>query len=246
MQPHLERTTTTAISSSIRTPLFLFLVVCLFSVSVELSFAQDAGQIHVVRPGENLSTIARSYGVSLSALTQANGISNPDLVRVGQVLVIPGGAPQATEARPTSTPAPQSDTTRPSSAPSAQYIPQVQSNPAPVASANDVLHTVYPGESLSSIARRFGTTVSAIMTRNRLPSSLIYSGQRLIIPAGVRPAAQDVVPTTPVEPSTDATAAPTRIATPKVTSTPTPTPTRTVPSMLLLPTADATPTPARR
>lgn len=100
MQPELERTTTTAITSSIRGLLLFLLVVCLFSVPVEISFAQDAGQTHVVRPGEYLSTIASRYGVSLSALIRANGISNPNLVRAGQVLIIPGGAPQATEAPP--------------------------------------------------------------------------------------------------------------------------------------------------
>jgi LysM repeat protein len=95
MQPELERTTTTAITSSIRGLLLFLLVVCLFSVPVEISFAQDAGQTHVVRPGEYLSTIASRYGVSLSALIRANGISNPNLVRAGQVLIIPGGAPPA-------------------------------------------------------------------------------------------------------------------------------------------------------
>ena len=44
---------------------------------------------HVVRPGENLASIARRYRVSLLALVQANGLSNPNRVMVGQVLVIP-------------------------------------------------------------------------------------------------------------------------------------------------------------
>ena len=46
-------------------------------------------------------------------------------------------------------------------------------------------HVVGPGETLSSIATRYGTTISAIQTANNLPNSnFIYSGQRLIIPGG--------------------------------------------------------------
>ena len=214
----------------------------------ETAFAQDTGQTHVVRPGENLSTIARRYGVSLSTLTRANGISNANLLRVGQVLVIPGGEPQAPKPPPTSTPVPRSGATRAPSAPSAQYMPQIQSDPKPTAAANDVLHTVYPGESLSSIARKFGTTVSAIMSRNRLPSSLIYSGQRLIIPAGRVPASSSVRPAATVARPANVTGTATRTATPRPTRTriPKATPTRSLPGLLRLPTRAATPTPARR
>ncbi len=52
----------------------------------------DSGGVHVVRSGETLASIARQYGVSASALARANGIANPDLIRVGQRLVIPGGS----------------------------------------------------------------------------------------------------------------------------------------------------------
>jgi murein DD-endopeptidase MepM/ murein hydrolase activator NlpD len=45
---------------------------------------------HVVAPGENLYRIALHYGVSVGRLMAANGISDPDTLCVGQVLVIPG------------------------------------------------------------------------------------------------------------------------------------------------------------
>jgi len=47
-------------------------------------------QEHVVRSGESLSVIARDYGVGTDELASANGISNYHLIRVGQVLSIPG------------------------------------------------------------------------------------------------------------------------------------------------------------
>ena len=48
-------------------------------------------QTYVVRPGDTLSGIARWFGVSTSALAQANGISNPSRIYVGQRLCIPSG-----------------------------------------------------------------------------------------------------------------------------------------------------------
>ena len=48
--------------------------------------------IHVVQPGETLSQIAKQYGVSVDALTAANGIADPHLIKIGQELIIPGPA----------------------------------------------------------------------------------------------------------------------------------------------------------
>ena len=47
---------------------------------------------HRVVRGEHLSEIARGYGVSLEGLAQANDLAAPYVIRVGQVLQIPGGA----------------------------------------------------------------------------------------------------------------------------------------------------------
>lgn len=41
---------------------------------------------HQVRKGENLGSIARKYGVSVSALTRLNGISTRSVLRIGQKL----------------------------------------------------------------------------------------------------------------------------------------------------------------
>ncbi len=48
---------------------------------------------HVVAAGETLTAIALRYSVSVSELVQANGLNNPNLIYVGQVLVIPRAAP---------------------------------------------------------------------------------------------------------------------------------------------------------
>ena len=47
------------------------------------------GYEHVVRGGETLSTIARDYGVTVDAIVEANALTDPDTLRVGQKLFIP-------------------------------------------------------------------------------------------------------------------------------------------------------------
>jgi LysM repeat protein len=51
---------------------------------------QPAGS-YVVEPGDTLSVIAARFGVSVDALSQANGITDPNSIRPGQELVIPAG-----------------------------------------------------------------------------------------------------------------------------------------------------------
>lgn len=65
------------------------------------SRAASAAAVHTVRPGETLTAIARRYGTTVQAIAQANGITNPNFISVGQQLRIPG----------TSAPAPTTPTT---------------------------------------------------------------------------------------------------------------------------------------
>lgn len=46
-------------------------------------------QIHIVQPGESLMIIAQKYGTTIKDIAAANNISNIQLIRVGQELVIP-------------------------------------------------------------------------------------------------------------------------------------------------------------
>jgi colicin import membrane protein len=47
------------------------------------------GYTHEVKRGETLAGIAQQYGVSVAAIAEANGITNPNLISVGKVLTIP-------------------------------------------------------------------------------------------------------------------------------------------------------------
>jgi lysozyme len=56
------------------------------------SAASSASGTYVVRSGDTLSKIADSYGVTLAALMEANGIRNADQIEVGRTLNIPGAS----------------------------------------------------------------------------------------------------------------------------------------------------------
>jgi LysM repeat protein len=117
---------------------------------------------HTVKLGDTLDKVARAYGTTAAAIIAANGISNPDLIWVGQKLLIPGA-------------------TKPGS-PAAQPTAKPKAQPAP---ASATTHVVQPGDTLSQIAKRYGTTVAALLAANDLPSADVLGvGQRLIIPKG--------------------------------------------------------------
>lgn len=51
--------------------------------------APGGGTVHVVRAGETLQGIALRYGTTATAIARASGLANPNLIYVGQRLVIP-------------------------------------------------------------------------------------------------------------------------------------------------------------
>jgi soluble lytic murein transglycosylase-like protein len=55
--------------------------------------AAAAGRSHVVASGDNLTTIAARYGVSLRSLADANRLDTRRVLRLGVRLVVPGPAP---------------------------------------------------------------------------------------------------------------------------------------------------------
>ncbi len=48
---------------------------------------------YIVRANDTLGLIARKYGIDLAALIEANEITNPDRIEVGQLLIIPAAEP---------------------------------------------------------------------------------------------------------------------------------------------------------
>ncbi len=66
------------------------LLALLFTLAIAAGVhAQEAGS-YTVQPGDTVSAIAARFGVSVESLLTANAITNPDLLQVGQTLLIPG------------------------------------------------------------------------------------------------------------------------------------------------------------
>jgi LysM repeat protein len=59
----------------------------------ECSPRSDWTDTYTVQRGENLSSIARRFGLTVRELQEGNCLVNPDLIRAGQVLQVPGQAP---------------------------------------------------------------------------------------------------------------------------------------------------------
>lgn len=156
------------------------LLLCVLLMPWPAAASNSAGT-YTVKPGDTLAKIAATYGVSTSALIQANGITNPDMIRSGQVLTIPG-----------------SQTAKASAAPAAR----------PATGQEAGVYTVKPGDFLAQIAAAHGVTAQAIIRANGITNpDLIRPGQVLLIPGGqiasaaVRPAAQAVASAPPSVPA---------------------------------------------
>jgi lysozyme len=161
---------------------------------------------HTVAAGENLYRIGLKYGISWVAIANINGLANPNILSVGQVLKLPG----ATTPDPGPTPSPQTETT---------YLVQPGDNLfriglkfgiswVQIAEANGIVnpnmiaagdalkipvdipgpvpqfsHVVKPGETLFLISLQYGVAWPTIAAANNLASPyIIYVGQTLVIP----------------------------------------------------------------
>jgi LysM repeat protein len=73
-----------------RLSLVAVLVLLLASAFVPAASADPCEAVyHVVKPGENLTQIARYYGVTVQSIVNANNLWNPNVIYVGQRLRIP-------------------------------------------------------------------------------------------------------------------------------------------------------------
>jgi len=120
--------------------------------------------VHVVKKGDTLITIAKLYGTTAAAIRTANGLKTTSPIHEGDKLTIPLLV---------------ADTPTPSPTPPSTPTPSV--------------YVVVQGDTLSELAKRFGTTVEAILQANGLAGATgITAGTSLRIP-GAAPTAVPVV-----------------------------------------------------
>lgn len=116
---------------------------------------------YTVQSGDTLSKIAASHQMSLSQLAALNGITNPNLIRVGQVLKVTGATNSAQ--------------------PSAPALPTQQpAAPAAPTTNNATTYTVKAGDTLSRIAAQFKMNLAQIAALNQISNlNAIRVGQVL-------------------------------------------------------------------
>jgi LysM repeat protein len=130
-----------------------------------------APQLHLVRPGDTLFAIGRLYGVNPWAIARINRLPNPNIIFIGQVLLIGGMGPGP---MPGQYPYPTGYGPGPGGYGPVGYGP---------AGYEPLVHRVRFGETLFSIARLYQVNPWMIGRANGLFNpNLIFAGQVLCIP----------------------------------------------------------------
>ncbi|WP_084418893.1 LysM peptidoglycan-binding domain-containing protein [Photobacterium sp. J15] len=156
---------------------------------------------HKVTSGQSLSIIAAKYGTSVSNLKHANNLRSNTL-KVGQVLVIPGGVAVASTRSAKAVVKTVNHTVKRGeylgkiaadygvSVASIRSLNKLRSDELAVGqklkingrNLKPIQHTVQRGEFLGKIASRYGTSVASIREANKLRTDTLAVGQKLTIP----------------------------------------------------------------
>lgn len=137
-------------------------------------------QVMHPRRGQSLAAIAKSYGITLDQLRQANNLGSRQTQAKVATLLIPA-APAAEDSGirlasydpETDKPTLRQVRTAP---PAAHATARLRSTPSVRT------HTIRKGDTLYSLARRYNTSVDALRKLNNLKSSSLSTGQRLRVP----------------------------------------------------------------
>ncbi len=160
----------------------VFAVLLLTHANTGTALAWSPGY-HVVRPGQTLYSIATMYGLSAWALANANGLWNPNLIYVGQTLLIPGAGYCYTCYNRPYINAPYSTYRPPYNYYAPPYYSPMPSLPGYPRTSYACSYRVTYGDTLSTIAARYGTTAWALASANGISNlNWIYAGQWLRIP----------------------------------------------------------------
>jgi membrane-bound lytic murein transglycosylase D len=122
---------------------------------------------HTVKKGETLLSISKKLTVTRADLAEANYLSTNAKVTAGQRLIIPRAPASLAPGSPSDDVVLASNATEPKAA----------AEPA----ATTLVHRVKRGDTLGAIARRYGASVTALRTWNRIRGNTIQIGQRLTV-----------------------------------------------------------------
>jgi N-acetylmuramoyl-L-alanine amidase len=211
----------------------LFLLTAIASAAlVAAPTVASAYFVHVVAPGESLSSIAAADGLSVDQLAAANDLSSNSQLLAGSGVQIPPQGYGVVPA-PASTGSSVAATSGTGSAADADDDGDVDNSGAAVATgstaapASQGAYVVQPGDTLSAIAAREGVSVSQLAAANGLdPNAYLLTGT-VLRPAGSGGASGPVYVSTQTGSSSAATSQPVgTLAQGSVTDPPYPTPER--------------------
>ncbi|WP_370637824.1 LysM peptidoglycan-binding domain-containing protein [Pseudochrobactrum sp. XF203] len=170
----------------------------------------------MVQPGETLYGVARRFNVSPNDLMAANNITDPNMLRAGQTLTIPGvkaaagGALVAAANGGTQTLGQLKSNGTQAVANAQQAATNKVNNAVANAGAKVAAatggYTVQSGDTLHAIAQRNGVTAAALKQANGMSDGTIRVGQSLVIPVAATAAATQVAAVAkPVQAAVDTT-----------------------------------------
>lgn len=137
--------------------------------------------VHEVQTGDTLYSISKKYGVSVSAIQEANGFSDNG-IKVGQKIKIPDATVSASATA--SVPAQTSKTVTASS--NSPAVSESSSSAAAKTSANsDGTYIVQKGETWFGISKKHGISVADLQKLNGVGSdAALKVGQKIKVPGG--------------------------------------------------------------
>ena len=151
----------------------------LLLASTSLASAASSPRYHTVAAGQRLGSIAKRYGVGIDAMCTANGIERNQRLKVGEKLLVPSKDDKD-----------GSITRRQYGPPERKEVSSATSSDTMLAStrepARPSTHTVYAGQRLETIAKRYQVSIEALCEVNRMrKTAKLKPGQILLIPGSL-------------------------------------------------------------
>jgi LysM repeat protein len=137
--------------------------------------AASAALAHVVAPGESLSSVAASDGLTVDQLASANGFSPDASLLAGSTLMIPSQTPSTAGSEAS---VGENASSGEEIAPSAEQT----GSGAQESASSTPSYVVQPGDTLTAIAARAGTSVTELAAANGIdPNAPLLSGAVLTL-----------------------------------------------------------------
>jgi membrane-bound lytic murein transglycosylase D len=153
--------------------------------SIKPASVQIGGDdFHIVRRGENLSSIAHRYGVSVEDLKRLNNLTSRALIRKGQKLrVRPESTPKSAAQKKSPNAFAQFRSRSTATTSKARLVQNELPKSAHKTAGMSRRHVVRRGETLYDVSKRYGVALNRLAKANNLRVNYrVMAGEKLLIP----------------------------------------------------------------